>query len=75
MQGVRGEHKTPGEFRVSQNWIGGSCQAGCVSFLRKFYRWFFICKVMARILTHAGLCVRLGPQFQVQPSQKVIFVP
>lgn len=24
MQGVRGEHKTPGAFRVSQNWIGGS---------------------------------------------------
>jgi Fic family protein len=24
MQGVRGETKTPGAFRVSQNWIGGS---------------------------------------------------
>ena len=24
MQGVRGENKTPGDFRVSQNWIGGS---------------------------------------------------
>ena len=24
MQGVRGEHKSPGNFRTSQNWIGGS---------------------------------------------------
>lgn len=24
MQGVRGEHKQPGNFRTSQNWIGGS---------------------------------------------------
>ncbi|MBY6029434.1 Fic family protein [Halomonas denitrificans] len=24
MQGVRGEHKSPGDFRISQNWIGGS---------------------------------------------------
>lgn len=30
MQGVRGEHKTPGEFRTSQNWIGGSIPSTAV---------------------------------------------
>lgn len=30
MQGVRGEHKQPGEFRVSQNWIGGSSLSDAV---------------------------------------------
>lgn len=30
MQGVRGEHKTPGEFRRTQNWIGGSMPSTAV---------------------------------------------
>ncbi|MDO5554638.1 MAG: Fic family protein [Planctomycetia bacterium] len=30
MEGVRGEYKTPGEFRTSQNWIGGSCISDAV---------------------------------------------
>lgn len=30
MTGVRGEHKTPGEFRISQNWIGGSMPSTAV---------------------------------------------
>lgn len=30
MQGARGEHKQPGEFRSSQNWIGGSSLADAV---------------------------------------------
>ncbi|MBQ6991536.1 MAG: Fic family protein [Clostridia bacterium] len=30
MNGVRGEHKTPGEFRISQNWIGGSMPSTAV---------------------------------------------
>ena len=30
MQGVRGEHKTPGDFRTQQNWIGGSMPSNAV---------------------------------------------
>lgn len=30
MQGVRGEHKQPGDFRISQNWIGGSSLSDAV---------------------------------------------
>ena len=30
MKGVRGERKTPGEYRISQNWIGGSMPSNAV---------------------------------------------
>jgi Fic family protein len=30
MQGARGEHKMPGEFRTSQNWIGGNSLTNAV---------------------------------------------
>lgn len=30
MQGARGEHRTPGQFRQSQNWVGGTSLADAV---------------------------------------------
>lgn len=30
LQGVRGEHKTPGEFRKTQNWVGGTKPSNAV---------------------------------------------
>lgn len=30
LQGARGEHKTPGEFRKSQNWLGGASPSSAV---------------------------------------------
>ncbi|MEE8056700.1 MAG: Fic family protein [Pseudomonadales bacterium] len=30
IQGVRGEHKAPGDFRISQNWIGGTSLSNAV---------------------------------------------
>lgn len=39
LQGVRGEHKQPGEFRKSQNWIGGSSHLMPPSFPRTRMAW------------------------------------
>ena len=30
LEGVRGEHKQPGQYRSSQNWIGGSTLSGAI---------------------------------------------